>query len=132
MLYLLRELQCAPEEVVKAIMSPDTCTTNLSGLNPFGNVEKDEALEETGVATTKEYASTRSVDALRRSFYTSGIMRKCFEALRIAIKHRPGHGSWKPSNYEKRLCRGAYLMFEHLCGNEERVPWLSNDSLLSH
>lgn len=78
MLYYLRELTYAPSAMQKAILSVDFATTNLSGINLFGNVEKDEALEETGVASTKQFASTRSPESLKMSFYISGVLRKSF------------------------------------------------------
>lgn len=78
MLFFLNELECAPEAVRKALLSLDTCKSNLSGTDLFGNVGKDEDLEETRVAATKEEASTRTPNAIKISFYT-GVLSKFFK-----------------------------------------------------
>lgn len=72
--FLLNELECAPDAVRQASL-PDTCTTNLNGTNAFGNVEEDETFAKTGVDSIKKNASTRSPEALKISFYTSSILR---------------------------------------------------------
>lgn len=103
------------------------CTSNLSGNNPFGNVEIDEALEETGVRLTKQNATSRTSEALKKCFYTSGTVQKRFESLKTVLKRSLRQGEWQPSNYEKRLSLGAYFMYKHLCGSDDRMAWLGSE-----
>lgn len=115
MLCCLREIECAPLEVKKALRSAYMANINLSGINPFGNVEKDKALEETGVASTKQNASQMTVASLKKSFYTSGSMRNAYEWMRDAVRRNSREDFVTASNFEKRLSVGAYKMYQHRC-----------------
>ena len=42
-----------PNDILECIMSPGGCTTNITGTNPHGNLDDDEANEMTGVRDTK-------------------------------------------------------------------------------
>lgn len=75
MLFSLREFQCALDVLREAMVSPDYSITHLSGINPHGNVELDEALEETGVADTKAHGSLRTAGDLKNISYTVGGLR---------------------------------------------------------
>lgn len=105
-------------------MSPDYATTNISGTNPHGNVEIDEALEETGVADTKQNDPRRTAQSLRKSFYTASNLRAAFVWLEKSVRQKSKQGLWKTSNFEKKLCRGALKMYQHLCGSDDRQTWL--------
>lgn len=124
MLFCLRELECAPAEVKLALMSPAMATTNLLCINPFGNVEKDEALEETGVKSTKENTSQRTEHYLRKSIYTAGDLRKAFYWVSNTLKHSSRRKNFIATNFEKRLSRGSYKMYQKLCGTDDRPPWV--------
>lgn len=98
MLYFLQELHCAPEAVYEALVSMETATANLAGTSPFGNFEQNEALDETGVACTKQNASYKSAEPQKKSFYTSGSFQKADNSLRPQKKREGIPKEWTPSN----------------------------------
>lgn len=88
--FYLLEFHCAPQAVRQALQNPEFCATKLSGRNQLGNVEKDAALEDTGVNTNlyfaKSYVSKKYIRSIRKSFYTSGSLSASLDGLREDIR----------------------------------------------
>ncbi|CAN8073004.1 unnamed protein product [Agarophyton chilense] len=127
LLYYFRELECVPPPVREAMLQVDIATSNFSGMNSFGNIEQNEALEQVEVLSTTQNARCKSRESLKKSFYTWGKLGKAYNTLQSSVSTPKAEKEWLRSAYEKCLSKGAFKMFQFLCSSHDRTSWLRSE-----